>query len=140
MYGIGNFLTRSAHQYPNRTAIADISGAMTYLELNANVNRLANNLLRLGLSKGDRLGFLCNNCNQFVELWLATQKVGIVAVLLNYKLTESELGVDLRRALCKGLLYAPSLTERVLACRTPDSQLKLLITFGQKCLPSGCVD
>lgn len=81
MYGIGSLLTRAARAYPDRMAVADVTHSLSYSELNDRVNRIANFLWSIGLTKGSRIGFICDNCVEFAELWLATQKIGVVAVL-----------------------------------------------------------
>lgn len=109
MYGIGSFITKSARFFPDRLAVGDIAGALTYAQLNGLVNRIANYMLGIGLKKGSRLGFICDNCKEFAMLWLATQKIGVVAVLLNYRATSEELSRDVRRSGCEALFFSPKL-------------------------------
>jgi amino acid adenylation domain-containing protein len=49
-------LAASAEAHPNRTAVVDGGRRATYAELEARANRLANLLLDLGVSAGDRIG------------------------------------------------------------------------------------
>ena len=43
---------------------------------NERVNRLANALVKLGVEKGDRIGILQVNCNQYIETYYAAAKIG----------------------------------------------------------------
>ena len=108
MYGVGGLLEKAARFFPTRLALADSKGHLDYGDLDTRVNQLANALADLGLAKGSRLGFVCPNCNEFSELWLATQKAGIVAVLLNYQVPPEEIIRDVRHARCDGVFLAPS--------------------------------
>lgn len=131
MQGIGCLLSKAARFYPNRIAIADKYGEITYKELNDRCNRIANALLSMGLKKGNRVGFVCDNCNEFSEFWLAVQKAGLVSVLLNYRMTKEELSRDIRRSGCKVLFYAPKWID-IIAGRDPsESGLLFHITFGE---------
>lgn len=140
MYGIGMFMNRNAHLYPNRLALVDENEEVSYAQLHTSVNRLVNHLHRLGLKKGDRIGFLCDNCNQFAKMWIAAQKAGVITVLLNYRLKPYELARDLRRSGCKALLYTPKIRENVLQGLTEETPLKTIFTFGTGPLPQGHLD
>lgn len=130
MYGIGSLITKNARYFPDTMAVADVDGSYTYAELNDKVNRVANFLIFFGMEKGDRLGFVCDNCKEFALLWLATQKIGVVAVLLNYRATQEELSRDVRRAHCKGLFYAPQWKEIISRRDIASSDVRFLISFG----------
>lgn len=130
MYGIDSLLHKAARFFPDRNAVIDIHGKLTYSELNDKVSRIANGLLALGYKKGDRMGFICDNCNEFAEMWLATQRAGLVAVFLNYRLTQAELSRDVRRAACNALFYAPKWKNTILAGDTSDTQIRHIFSFG----------
>lgn len=130
MYGIGTLLVKNARFFPERMAVADVDGAYSYAELNEKVNRIANYLLYLGLEKGDRIGFVCDNCKEFALLWLATQKAGLVAVLLNYRATRDELSRDIRRSHCKALFYAPKWKDIISRRNITTSDIRFLLSYG----------
>lgn len=130
MYGIANLLVKNARFFPERLAIADVSSELNYRELNDHVNRIANFFQEIGLTKGHRVGFVCDNCIQFAELWLATQKIGVVAVFLNFRATRSELSRDVRRSHCEALFYSPKWKEIISHRDLAGSDVKYLISFG----------
>lgn len=130
MQGIGCLLSKAARFYPDRIAIADACGEVTYKELNDRTNRIANALIDKGLKKGSRIGFVCDNCNEFSELWFAVQKAGLVSVLLNYRLTREELSRDVRRSGCEALFYAPKWKNIIAGRDSSGSGLRFHITFG----------
>src|SRR5262245_59318592 len=63
---------------------------ITYREALAETNRLANALVGAGLRMGDRIAVLSKNSIEFVLLYLAASKAGVVIVPLNYRLAPAE--------------------------------------------------
>ena len=64
---------------------------MTFHQWNSRACRLANALLGLGLSKGNRVAVLAYNAVEWVEIYAATAKAGLVAVPLNFRLVGKEI-------------------------------------------------
>ncbi len=69
-------IDRAIREYPDRTALVFGDRRLSFSELSDRVNRLANGLLRLGVSKGDRVGMLLRNCCEFIEIDFALSKDG----------------------------------------------------------------
>lgn len=65
---------------------------LTFAELKQRVDAFAENLIEIGLQKGDRIGFALPNCYQLAVAYLASAKLGLISVFLNpaYQLTEFE--------------------------------------------------
>jgi malonyl-CoA/methylmalonyl-CoA synthetase len=55
----------------------------TFADLESRSNRLAHELRDRGISRGDRIAFLLQNCVEIVDLWLACVKLGVIAVPIN---------------------------------------------------------
>lgn len=64
--------------------------SISYAEANDEVNRLANALAAAGLGKGDRFGYLSKNSADYVLMYYAASKAGVVPVPLNYRLAPPE--------------------------------------------------
>lgn len=105
MFGVGYFLTRDATVYPDRIAIYSEGKEFTYRELNTRTNILANNLIKIGIKKGDRVAYLFRNCVEAVEILFATQKIGAVAVPLNFRAYSDEIEYCITFAECNVLIY-----------------------------------
>jgi fatty-acyl-CoA synthase len=88
---IGNELRRLTERCPQREALVFEERRWTFSQLNADVNRLANALAALGIHAGDRIAISLSNRPELFAAYFAAQKLGAVAVLLNYSLTASEL-------------------------------------------------
>ena len=65
--------------------------ALTFGELEARSNRVAHLLIARGLSRGDRLGFYLPNSVEFIDLFLACVKIGVIVVPMNVLYREREL-------------------------------------------------
>jgi fatty-acyl-CoA synthase len=87
---ITDFLDRAVRLYPNKIAIVDGDRRFTYREFDERVNRLANALLDLGLSRGDRVCMLSPNSHFYLESFYATAQVGLILVPLNYRLVAAD--------------------------------------------------
>ncbi len=88
---LGQHLKINAKKFPRKVAVKDRSRSYTYPQLNRRTNRLAHSLMGLGLTKGDKVAVLLENCLEIVELYLATAKTGLVIVPINFRLSSSEV-------------------------------------------------
>ena len=74
---LGQMLTAHARLSPQRIGARDLDRSMTFHQWNARACRLANALLGIGLSKGDRVAVLAYNAVEWVEIYAAAAKSGI---------------------------------------------------------------
>ena len=88
---IGQMLTAQARLQPERVGARDLDRDMTFAAWNARACRLANALLGLGLAKGDRVAVLAWNRIEWLEIYAAAAKAGLVAVPLNFRLVAPEI-------------------------------------------------
>ncbi len=88
---LGEIVTRHAGEIPDRTAVIDRSGCLTWSQIEDRTNRLANALAAGGVNKGNRVAFLLHNDRDWLETTLATLKLGAVVVPLSYRMTAMEL-------------------------------------------------
>jgi acyl-CoA synthetase (AMP-forming)/AMP-acid ligase II len=86
-----NFLTIPASIVPDQEIMVFGDRRQTYQETTARVQRLANALGALGISKGDRVAVLDTNSPQYIEAYFATSMLGAVFVPLNYRARADEL-------------------------------------------------
>ncbi|MGD9117767.1 MAG: AMP-binding protein [Dehalococcoidia bacterium] len=83
-------LERAAKRYAGKTVIVSDKRRLSYAELDTASNRVANALVGMGITKGDRVVLLLTNSPEFVAIYFGIVKIGAIAVLLDpkYKLTE----------------------------------------------------
>src|SRR5688572_30786548 len=88
----GDLLAERARVTPDKLAliVVETGERLTYAELNERADRAAETL-RSVLAPGDRFGLLAYNCVEFIELFFAAAKAGVIAVPLSTRATEHEL-------------------------------------------------
>jgi acyl-CoA synthetase (AMP-forming)/AMP-acid ligase II len=93
---MGSLLPRHARFRGDRTALVVGERRLSYWQLNAYVNRLANAFLAAGLGKGDKLTTVLGNGLELMAAYWAAAKTGIVIVPASPLLQETVLALLLR--------------------------------------------
>lgn len=128
---IGQWATRRAMLQPDSTAIISDDGrAYTYSEFNAGVNRIANSLPGIGVTRGDRVAVLFPNNPEFLMAWFAAAKTGTIIVPLNYRLALPELAYILDDCGATTLAYTPEFAEQVKPLRGKVESVKTYVCVG----------
>jgi acyl-CoA synthetase (AMP-forming)/AMP-acid ligase II len=92
LLNIGETLRVHARKHPRKVAVKDWRGkTLTYPELDSRTNRLANALLTMNLRKGDRVAVMLYNCAEYIEVYCALAKTGLVAVPINWRFVGKEI-------------------------------------------------
>ena len=110
---LGLHLTQRAGLSPDLEAFVEPSTGtrMNYAELNQLSNRCADVIGGFQLEAGERVAPLMQNCVEFITLFYAAAKLGIVVVPLNTRLTPSELSFILSDSGAKVLFYGVECAE-----------------------------
>ena len=72
----------AAARHPNRRAIVDELGAVTFATAHRRTNALANGFATRGVGEGDGVAIMCRNHRGFIEASLACSKLGAHALYL----------------------------------------------------------
>lgn len=86
---------------------------LTYRELYEMVNQMGNAMLDLGIKKGDRVMLRFPNTPTAVALWLATLKIGAVAVKIMTMLRSREISYRANDAECKAIFCDAAWADEV---------------------------
>ena len=89
--GIDHLLRRAAGRTPDKVAIADDRGSITFGEAETASNRLARWLAANGVRRGDRVALILPNGIAFVVAELAILRLGAVKVPLNIRFAPPEV-------------------------------------------------
>lgn len=84
----------------------------TYKDLDGEADKVARGLLAMGVEKGDRVGIMAGNCEQYISIFFGVARVGAILVVLNNTYTAAELDF----ALTHTGLYTPSFSCHVFIC------------------------
>jgi len=113
-------LHRAAALFGARVGVVCGESSFTYAELKRRVEHLATGLRKLGITAGDRVGYLSFNNHQLFEGYFAVPQARAILMPLNVRLTEPELTTILLHSGAKALIYEEEfvpLVERLrMAC------------------------
>jgi acyl-CoA synthetase (AMP-forming)/AMP-acid ligase II len=117
LLSMGESLSVSAALYPHRIGARDLSRAMTFALWNERACRLANALIGLGLGKGDRVAVLAYNRIEWLEVYAAVAKAGLIVVPINFRLVGEEILFILEDAGARAFIVEDELMSVVEALR-----------------------
>ena len=110
----GTLVELGARRSPSLTAVKVLGGrAVSYSELHDRTDRLANALLALGLRTGDRVAAWMEDSVEYVELYVAVAKAGLVMVPINSRLQASEAAYHLTDSGARAIVWSAGLTGGV---------------------------
>ena len=116
-WNIGQIIKKRAVYAPDKAAVIYEDVPITYKEINDNANRCAHTLQNMGLRKGDRISALLLNSPEFLEVYFAAAKLGLILVPLNYRLTGPELEYQLNNCGSRFLVFHDALMENLQSIR-----------------------
>ena len=87
----GEIVAMNAYLSPDKVGARDLTRSLTFRGWNDRSCKLANALVGLGLEKGDRIAVLAYNCLEWMEIYAAVAKAGLVVVPINFRLVGSEV-------------------------------------------------
>ena len=138
LLSMGETLSVNASLFPDKIGARDLRRSMSFRVWNERSCRLANALLGLGLVQGDRIGVLAYNCVEWMEIYAATAKAGLIAVPINFRMLGDDILYILEDCAARGLIVQDELLGSVMAIRDrlciPDHNL---VHLGAKAVPAG---
>ncbi len=129
---VGEWTTRRARLNPEGIFVVcdDDDRSYTNAEFDRRVNRLANALPSMGITRGERVAALFPNNPEFVELLFAAGKIGAVMVPLNFRLAPPELAYILNDSGATVLLYTSDFAFQAGEVKKLETGIKHFIAVG----------
>jgi len=109
----GDIVAMNAHLSPNKIGTRDLTRSFTFREWNDRSCKLANALVGLGLEKGDRIAVLAYNCLEWMEIYAAVAKAGLVVVPINFRLIGSEVRYIVENSEARAAIVQHDLLDRI---------------------------
>ena len=106
---VGDSLTRTAASGRTQLAVVDGDRRLTYAEFNAYVNRLAHGLAGLGYERGAALALASGNSADFLAVYFACAKLGVVCVPINLGWRPDEVAYVLGHSQARGIVVESQL-------------------------------
>jgi len=110
---LAQFIENSASKYPDKIAVQFEGEEVTFKELNAKCNCLANGLRDLGLGAGDRCMVMMPNSVKSILVYYAIAKLGAVVVPANFLYRVYELEHILTDSKPKAFIGAEPYLEQI---------------------------
>ncbi len=136
---VADVVAAQARLQPDKLAVRDSRRTLTFAQWNERATRLANALTGLGLAKGDRVALLAYNCIEWMELYVALARAGLVAVPINFRLVSAEIEYIATNCEARAFVVQHDLVDRIEPIR---SRLAIaasgFVQFGaERHLPTG---
>ena len=109
----GDIVAMDAYLYPDKVGARDLTRSLTFREWNDRSCKLANALVGLGLEKGDRIAVLAYNCLEWMEIYAAMAKAGLVMVPINFRLVGPEVQYIVENSEAKAVIVQDDLLDRL---------------------------
>jgi acyl-CoA synthetase (AMP-forming)/AMP-acid ligase II len=105
--------TGGAIRFPDRAAIVDDRGTLSFGEVHRRTNALANELHKAGIREKDGVAIMCRNHRGFVEATVACSKLGAGALYLNTAFAGPQITDVLQREDPAAVIYDEEFAELV---------------------------
>ena len=125
-----NQLARHALMQPDATALRHLGRTTTWAELDRRVSALASALSRRGVAFGDRVLILMLNRTEFIESFLAANRLGAIAVPVNFRMTPAEIAFLVGDCDAAVMIAEPVLAKVATAVRDREPKLDTIIVAG----------
>lgn len=102
---IGKMLANRAYLSPGLEAFSGIDYRFNFREANERANRFGAYLKKSGLASGDRIAVLCKNNEHATTALFGAAKIGIITLMLNWRLQVPELDYILKDSGASLLIY-----------------------------------
>jgi fatty-acyl-CoA synthase len=125
-----NQLARHALMQPDATALRHLGHTTTWADLDRRVTALASALRRRGVGFGDRVLILMLNRTEFIESFLAANKLGAIAVPVNFRMTPPEIAFLVGDCDATVMIAESVLAKVATAVRSLEPNLETVIIAG----------
>ena len=102
-----------AIRFPDRAAIVDDRGALSYREVHRRTNALACELRKAGIGERQNVAIMCRNHRGFIEATVACAKLGAGALYLNTAFAGPQITDVLRREDPAAVIYDEEFSELI---------------------------
>jgi len=102
---IGKMLSNRAYLSPDLEAFSGIDYRFNFRETNERANRFGAYLKKSGLPSGERIAVLCKNNEHATTALFGASKIGVITLMLNWRLQVPELAYILQDSGAALLLY-----------------------------------
>ena len=136
----GMLPSHNARRAPNKAALIDEEGELTYKELDDAAHAVANGLIAKGVRGGDGVALLARNHRWFVIANYGAARVGARIILLNSEFSGPQIKEVAEREGAKVIIYDDEYTKAVSEAEPALGKLRALGVNPDADEPSGSTD
>jgi long-chain acyl-CoA synthetase len=127
---LADLIRTQAETIGDRVAFTFEGRDMTYRDLDAASNRVANALLAEGVGRGDRVAFLDKNTLELFELTFGAAKIGAVICPVNWRLAPGEIAHVVNDAQARVLVVGRDFFPALESCEAALTSDPVILTVG----------
>ena len=114
-FHISDHFHATVRKYPYKVAILFEDRKITFKELDDLSNKIANLLHETtDLERGDTMAIFMENCPEFIAVYLALSKIGVVGALIGHYLRGKCLAHCIHIGHCSGIFFSCALSSAML--------------------------
>ena len=132
---VGGILPRAAARFGNKTALITSTRSLSFTDIEALSNRVANGLTAMGIAPGERVTLFGPNCWEWLVAYYGIMKTGAVCNPINVMLTPDEVRYIVEDAGSRAVIASSDKGEPLLDM-AGGTTLKDVILWGDD-LPAG---
>ena len=133
------FLERHVERSPEKTLLRFRDERYGYAEVRERAVRAASALHGLGIRAGENVCLMLGNGPDYLFVWFALARLGVVKVPINVHLKGEGLAYVLAHSEARLLVVEPELVSRVLPLRDRLPRLATIAVVGDVEAPDGCL-
>ena len=114
--------------YFDKPAAAFLGAQWTFIEIKAQVDRLATALSKLGIGKGDRVGIMLPNCPQYLVSFFAIVRLGAIVANINPIYTPREVEMVAKDAGLRAVIVLDLMAPIVLGIKENTAIEHVIVT------------
>ena len=135
---LGTLLRFTAERFPDNDAIVDGDLRLTYAALDARADAVAHALRGRGIGRGDRFVLCLKNSHEWLAAYFALQRLGAIAVPINFRFAGNEVRYCLEDSGAAGILFEAS-TRDAAAQALADLPACAVRIYAGRDVPEGAV-
>jgi long-chain acyl-CoA synthetase len=136
-YTVYDIICRNALAYADRDAVVFNDTRLTHGQFKEKCDRLAAGLDKAGIRKGDRLGVVAHNCDEFMILYGAAAKMGAILLPVNWRFQQDEMDFVLNDCNPKVVFAGPDYRKMVEKAAGKIKSIEKCFTVGGEEVPQG---
>jgi len=130
-------ICRNAQCHADREAIVFNDVRLTHGQFKERCDELAAGLVKSGTEKGDRLGIVAHNCDEFMILYGAAAKIGAILLPVNWRFQQNEVEFALKDCTPKFVFAGPEYRKTVEEATGKIDSIERCFTIGGGEAPEG---